>query len=260
MELLKDVFVFLWAVINNWAGYCTGGIIMALLWLWSTRKEQALPRKIGTIVALCFLGVAVFSAWRDQKKKVESSMEEVRNLRLQISALNQPAFSARIDFAILGAQPKGSQVALIVSLTNTGAPSAVLPESWELKAVAADGRSFEGWPNTLKDKNLDFCLSPKMLMRFVRSDALYLKASRPVDRNGYQQGLLWFGFPDLPRELLIQPATRLILAATSITGEDFKTEITVQRLQELSQSGTKFFAGIENPAPIHENCTENAPY
>lgn len=260
MELLRDIGVFLWAVINSWAGYCTGGAIVALLWLWSTMKQQTIPRQLGILLAALFLAVAIFNAWRDQKQKADLGSREIAKLERQIADLAQSSFAMQIDFAILGAQPSGSHAGLIVTLTNSGASSSVLPDSWKLHAITDDARSFEGWPNTLKDKNLDFCLSPKSLMRFARSDALYQKASAPVERNGYQQGFLWFGLPSLPREKLIAPTTRLVVEAQSVTGQKFQTQITVEELQRQSTQQTKFFAGISNPSPISAPCVENNPY
>ena len=72
MELLRDIVIFLWAVLNNWAGYCTGGVIVALLWFWSTLRQRTLPTKLGLLLAVGFLIVAVFNAWRAQKQSVDS--------------------------------------------------------------------------------------------------------------------------------------------------------------------------------------------
>jgi hypothetical protein len=40
MDILKEIGIYLLAVIDNWAGYCTGGVIVALLWFWSTLKQK----------------------------------------------------------------------------------------------------------------------------------------------------------------------------------------------------------------------------
>lgn len=76
MEWLKQVAEFLWAVINNWAGYTTGGLIVALLWLWSTLRQVPISRKVGIAVAILFLFFAAFNAWR--KLYVENEIARSR--------------------------------------------------------------------------------------------------------------------------------------------------------------------------------------
>lgn len=61
-----DLFQFLKAVLNSWAGYTTGGIVVALVWLWSTVSQIPMSRKAGIILAIFFLLMALFNAWRKQ--------------------------------------------------------------------------------------------------------------------------------------------------------------------------------------------------
>jgi hypothetical protein len=82
MDYINDIGRFLWAVINNWAGYTTGGVLVALLWLWTTFRQIPLSRKIGIGVAVIFLFFAVFNAWRDQRKGWEQ--ERAESIRLQL--------------------------------------------------------------------------------------------------------------------------------------------------------------------------------
>ncbi|HEY2496356.1 MAG TPA: hypothetical protein VGK24_04745 [Candidatus Angelobacter sp.] len=65
----SDLYQFLWAVLNSWAGYTTGGIVVALAWLWSTISQTAMSRKPGIILALFFLFMAFFNAWRKQYRE-----------------------------------------------------------------------------------------------------------------------------------------------------------------------------------------------
>ena len=66
---LSDLFQFLRAVLNSWAGYTTGGIVVALAWLWSTISQIPLSRKAGIVLALFFLFMAFFNAWRKQYRE-----------------------------------------------------------------------------------------------------------------------------------------------------------------------------------------------
>lgn len=257
---MRDFFGFLLAVLNNWAGYATGGMIVATIALYFMWKDRPMGRTIGLGLSVLFLFMAFFKAWKDQKSLVDNAQKEVQKVIGQLTDLTVSRISGTVDFAILGAQPEnGSHAALIVSLTNTGAGSAIEPGSWKLLAITRDKSEHYGQPNTLLDKPLDFCLGAMRAMRFVRNDALYLKASIPIPRNGFTQGVLWFGISGLERPKLVDPATTLVLQAKSVAGQNIHISTTVQELMTKSNQSA-FFAGIENPRPLEMLCKENAPY
>jgi len=66
LSFLSDLWKFVWASINNWGGYSTGGVIVALIALWSLLRSRPLPRRFGVSVAIFFLFFGIFKAWRDQ--------------------------------------------------------------------------------------------------------------------------------------------------------------------------------------------------
>ncbi len=248
------------------AGVLGGGsVILAIVLFVIAAIEHFRDRNVAAawlfIIACLAFCFGAFSAWNQERESVERSTTEISHLNEQIASLVESHIAADIEFAVLGAQPKGSHAGLIVSLRNSGAESAVIPDSWQLSAVTSNGMTYRGWANTLKDKNLDFCLGPHKLMRLVKSDALYLKASeRPIARNGYAQGFLWFAFPDLDRELLVTSDTKLVLMAKSVSGQTIETTIDIGELIRRSSEPTKFFAGIQNPIPLDQPCSPNQPY
>jgi hypothetical protein len=67
MAFWSDLLAFLSAVLNNWAGYVTGGIIVALAWFWSTWFNQPVSRRVGLAIAFVFLLLAIFNAWREER-------------------------------------------------------------------------------------------------------------------------------------------------------------------------------------------------
>ena len=73
---ISDIFQFIWAVINNWAGYATGGLLVALVWVWSVWKDKPTPRAVLLALAGLFLFFAFFKAWDDQRLLVEETKEE----------------------------------------------------------------------------------------------------------------------------------------------------------------------------------------
>lgn len=242
-----------------------GSVILAIILFIVAVIEHLRDRNVGAAwlfmigcLAFCF---GSFAAWKDERASLDERTAQVNQLQQQIGSLTHSQVAAEIEFSILGAQGHGSHAGLIVSLRNAGAETAVVPDSWRLVAITANGTPFEGWANTLKDKNLDFCIGPHSLMRFVRADALYLKASaHPIGRNGFEQGFLWYSFPDLQRSQLVSPDTRLVLSATTVSGQTVQAEISIKELSLRSNQPTRFFPGIENPRLLDEPCQENQPY
>lgn len=211
-------------------------------------------------LAAMFLFVAGYKAWREQRELVKERDARIATLQKELDDLTKSAIGGEIPFAILGAQSNGSHIGMVVNLTNTGASSAIDPSSWELVVLTTDGRSYPGSPNTLLDKNLDFCLGPRKAMRFVRKDALYLKASdNPVGHNGFVQGFLWFGIPNLSDSLLKDRKTLIKVSAKSVAGQKIQISATVEELMALAMK-TSYFPGIENPRPLDMPCRENAYY
>jgi len=143
MDWLRDLGEFLWAVITNWAGYVTGGIIVALLWLWTSLVPREIPRetsrRIAIVLTLVFLLIAVFNAWREQKRAAAkvaadfdafriSKQEQINALQKQLQDLNVPKLTTTFDDMKIGpAGPKDRDTLLIATftITNTGAPTII---------------------------------------------------------------------------------------------------------------------------------------
>lgn len=137
---IADFLRFLWAVINTWAGYTTGGIVMALLWFWSTLKSATIPRGVGITLALVFLLVAFFSAWREQYRRAEIAAEDVPDLRGWIDGVITGQMLPDNSGSVPG-------VLLVVSIKNLKMPSIV--QGYACVARTPDGTSFQGQPQTV---------------------------------------------------------------------------------------------------------------
>jgi hypothetical protein len=72
MELVKEIWEFFLEVVNNWAGYATGGLVVAILWLWSKYQAKDIPRKWALALAALFLFAAFFKAWQKQYTRSQS--------------------------------------------------------------------------------------------------------------------------------------------------------------------------------------------
>jgi len=160
---MRNFLDFLLAVLNNWAGYATGGLIVASCWLFFLWKDKPMPKFLGFLLAAIFLLMAFFKAWKDQKNIVDQKSSEVSKLTTRIEELTKSDISGEIVFAVLGTQGSGSHAGIIVNLNNKGAASAIDPSSWNFLVQTSNGDQYQGNPITLLDKNLDFCLGPQNL-------------------------------------------------------------------------------------------------
>src|SRR5262245_60645527 len=68
MHILHEIGIFVWAVINNWASYSTGGIIVAIMTLWYAIKGSSAPRKVVLGLTLLWFIIGSFKAWQEQHR------------------------------------------------------------------------------------------------------------------------------------------------------------------------------------------------
>jgi hypothetical protein len=73
METIKEFLEFLWMVISNWAVLATGGVIMAVAWVWYTWRKECMNRSTMLILCGLFFIVACFAAWRDERTHFKQS-------------------------------------------------------------------------------------------------------------------------------------------------------------------------------------------
>src|SRR2546430_5234331 len=118
MDWFKDLLEFLWAVINNWAGYATGGLVVALLWLWSTLRQVPISRKIGIVIAVVFLFVAFFNAWREKHHLALAA-------QAQLEELTKPKLTAEYGSALATSEANSADSLMTLSgvIKNQGAPT-----------------------------------------------------------------------------------------------------------------------------------------
>src|ERR1700674_4149454 len=63
---MTDIPKFIWAVLNNWAGYSTGGLMVASVALWAVWRDKPTPRNLMLLLSLGFLLAAFYKAWDGQ--------------------------------------------------------------------------------------------------------------------------------------------------------------------------------------------------
>src|SRR5438445_363346 len=71
------IWIFFWAVLDNWAGFFTGGIIIAVVAFWLTWKGKAMTRKFLIGLSICFFVMATYKAWEEQYEKADAAVKIV---------------------------------------------------------------------------------------------------------------------------------------------------------------------------------------
>jgi len=189
MELLKEIGIFFWAVINNWAAYSTGGIIVALIWLWSTAKQKTIPRPVGFGVAIFFLVCAFFNAWIVQYHDAEALREEIK----KVNSERTPNFTGEIESissAPSGTNNQDSIIFIFARVRNTGSPS--VADHWNATVVLKSGKILELKDIVIPKHPVIFRMPSGMRMSLSFDDYLPIKAvNHPIPTGGECDGFFW---------------------------------------------------------------------
>jgi len=189
--MLSDIEHFAWDVINNWAGYSTGGLILACVVLWFGVKEKTMPRKVALVLAALFLLMAFFKAWQDKSQKL---------IALQ-AQLKSPGFSGQLGSAWWGSY-KGKLLVIVGGVVTNpfGPPSAAI--NWKMSLefpgspVAVDGVA----PFTSgKDQSYELP-GEKAKMVLAASNYLPEKSATPIPGGGAMAGWFWSVFNGLSEQ------------------------------------------------------------
>src|SRR5437879_875708 len=70
MQILKDVFAFLGAVLRRWVVLMSGGIVMVALTITERLRGTSVPPKFYWSIILGVIAMAAFLAWRKEREQV----------------------------------------------------------------------------------------------------------------------------------------------------------------------------------------------
>lgn len=86
---MSRFLLFLWRVLNNWAGYVTGGLLVGTLTIYAIWRDAQAPRAIMLGSSAVALLLAFFKAWDDQYRENQVGREKGS---LVLTALNSDYF------------------------------------------------------------------------------------------------------------------------------------------------------------------------
>ncbi len=156
---LTHILTFLWDIINNWAGYATGGLIMALVFLGQTLSKKWQPSR-GLLKFLCitFLALAIFKSWDDQYTSTLTIQKLLND--------KSPKLDGFIHRTLIADEP-GTTNSLIlaeVSICNAGA----------IPSIAEEFRVTALLPQTKSTNAQDINFSDKYILNFIHKEKPWL--------------------------------------------------------------------------------------
>jgi hypothetical protein len=224
-SFIREFGEFLLAVVNNWAGYTTGGVIVATVWLWSTLKQVPISRKVGILLAVMFLVFAFFNAWREQH-------HEALEKQQKLDALTLPILTADIFVAISRIGGNGGDTLMTVAglIKNQGAPTVL--DKWGVDIKFSDGRLLHGKlllaPSPIDTLTLDDSKGHNPPM--VLSGAKYWPSatrSQPIATGGGGDGWINALFPNLSADEVEQKKATIILTCRDVNGKEWPLQHTI---------------------------------
>jgi hypothetical protein len=225
MALLKEICTFAWAVINNWAGYSTGGLIVALVALWHTLKEVPVSRPLGIGLSIVFMLMASFKAWQDQHNaaiEAKRKLEELTKPNFKISQGNTIISDARIVYG--GNEEKATTMFIPLSVMNQGAPSVI--NGWKLFCKLKDGTELEGVAYLPAQAQLSFKGPKGEPILIPTASSLFKKGiENPIPTGGQTSGFMMFRFPGDLSAKMTESGTVFTLRIFDISGREYNTEM-----------------------------------
>jgi hypothetical protein len=185
-----------------------------------------------------------------KEAEVDATTAHRENAVLQnrISDLSVPQF--HIDIARLETAnvPMGLLLHATVSISNEGAPAAAPANSWAMRITTPSGLSVEGQPATIGPEGTKLCLPGDQFEQiYERNDDLSIRASQPIDRNGYKEGVLGFVVIGLTRAQLGQDDTQITISVSDIYKRRYSGSVKVSELKAHSRA--VFMSSLSHPFP-----------
>ena len=226
---------------------------------WIARHSLFLKRTFmsgGLVLLFIVYAYANYQEVRDQRTVADDNAKKIVALNLQIETLTKPEFRIDIDTAFFGTSPAGGTFsAALVRVSNLGAPSAALANTWGLRVFTKDG-PYYGIPVGLKEID-DICAGPGSARRFVPEDGLDYKAARGIQRNGYEKGVLKFRIPNLDSDRLkSDDSISLEMSVEDVRHNRFTGSTSIAILKGKTVA---FMPELKHPYPIQAEACGRLP-
>jgi hypothetical protein len=188
-KLLSEIGEFVWSVVNNWAGYVTGGILIAFLWLWLALRQENVTREVASRLAVAFLVVATFNAWRQKS-------EALSELQKRLATPNLEGTIGSVWSGSFGARPL-----LIITLffkNPLGPPSGII--GYQLSVKLNDGKTVLGEIPVMPTDEVRVSAGNNRFVLFKKAKFMPDQTQTPLPPGGSVDGWIWATFNGLKNE------------------------------------------------------------
>lgn len=234
MALFLEIWQFVVAVMSYLTAYITGGIVMAVLFLYErfVNREVSLGFIYWGLVT--FLLVSFFMAWRDEHHDLLAIQKK----------LQSPEF--RFNIASIGTGPLNDGVGIHIGglISNPlGPPSAAI--DWKMILEFPDGRIVDGQPVPLTGQDITIPLADTgSRITLPISNYFPHLTLQPIPAGGAVQGWLFGEFRGVTLdELYEKKATLIVEVDDAVAGHRHSVR------QVLSNRGIRVFGRDLKSAP-----------
>jgi hypothetical protein len=246
VALSQDIYTFFMSVITHWQAYVTGGAVVALVTLYERLSGNEISPRVVVYGFIAFLVVAFFMAWRDVRNEANVYKQNLDDLQKSLDmerTKNTPDFVGEIEQIVSGDSPEihGCQIFILMSIRNHGSQSIV--EGWKIhiKSSSIDVRDN---PTFIPDGFTLIIESKKKTVTFNRSDAIYEKTIKPIERGGLVRGWLRYTIQGINAYQIREPGTTISISFEDILKHQYSADYVMK-----GGPGEKpmYFPGAEQP-------------
>lgn len=231
-----DFVSFVSAMLKDWVSLVSGVASVVLSTMGAIKKKE-LPRWAWwTAAAICFL-LAPVRIWTTEHRRADK-------LQAIIDQQVNPQFTCTINQIAQATADQFSQgnslVILIVTLRNTGAPSAA--DDYSLKVKLLDDSEVPGLLLTIPE-HLPMTYSNGFTRTLKSDQALYNKTVKAVGHNEISRGFLMFRFTGLNSTRLSAAAKSYALYLKDVTG---RSTFCTTMLDQSGPNTNLSFPGLDD--------------
>jgi hypothetical protein len=153
---------------------------------------------------------------------------ENHKIHSDIAQLSEPEFRIESEGTLLTGddRPGSIHVLLWARAANLGAPGAIVASSWRFHIRLINGSEFVAFPTTISETER-YCRDSGHVQVFEPSDQLSLRASRPIERMGYQTGVLSFVVKGVSVQDFINPDTEITVLTEDVKHRVYSTSLKI---------------------------------
>ncbi len=254
VEYFNDLWQFVVNVVWDWGNAATGGVIVALLWLWSV-VIGPVSRKVSIAIAILFLLLAGFNAWRSEYHAKLAAQQVKVAVEKKLNDLTVPKLDCKITTMATAKLKHGDKNSFLVvggTITNRGGPTVL--DLWRIAIRFHDGSILRPEPMVPLGPGGRLSIGGGALGFDAEDWWAYKAASNPIVTGGAAAGWLYFVIRGLPTdEYWDRRPVAIILNVTDVNGKEWSFEQAMDGQDSPPVSPGEFIEIEKNGSHPSEN-------